>query len=70
MDKIAEKKLTDEVNVVIVSDHGMLTVNGDDEEKVIEIEEYLDFNDVEMFLGGGAIAMIMAEEGREEEVRI
>ena len=34
----------------------------------IDLESILDFNDVDIFLGGGPLAQILPEEGKEEEV--
>ena len=64
-DEIEERKMSDDLNVVIVSDHGMISKEGI---TAIHIERVIDFNDVEIFLGGGSIAQILPEEGKEEQV--
>ena len=65
-ESIKERELDNDMNVVIVSDHGMISLDG---MEWIDLEEILDFNDVDIFLGGGPIAQILPEEGKEEEVR-
>jgi ectonucleotide pyrophosphatase/phosphodiesterase family protein 6 len=64
-DSIKRLNLQDDVNVVVVSDHGMLDCQHFDQ---IEMEKILDFNDIKLFLGGGALAMILPEEGKEDSV--
>ncbi|XP_054155596.1 glycerophosphocholine cholinephosphodiesterase ENPP6-like [Oppia nitens] len=64
-DDILEEKLEDDVNVVIVSDHGMISKEGF---RVIDIEDYLDFNDVELFIGKGSVAQVLPEKDKEDEV--
>ena len=53
-DSIVKRQLED-VNVVVVSDYGIIEV---DDNNIIQIEHILDFNDVEVFLGAGSIAQI------------
>ncbi|CAG2177133.1 unnamed protein product [Oppiella nova] len=38
--------------------------------KVIHIEDILDFNDIELFLGEGSLSQILPEDGKEDEPRI
>ncbi len=66
-DSITKRQLDDKINVVIVSDHGMIQT---DSANIIKIEDILDFNDVEVFLGGGSLSQILPEDGKEEEVFI
>ncbi len=65
-DSIIKRQLED-VNVVVVSDHGMIQ---SDDANIILIEDILDFNDIEVFLGGGSLAQILPEIDKEEEVSI
>lgn len=64
-DQLVKNDLDDEVNVYVVSDHGMMS-----SKKIIdiELEEYIDMNDVELILGEGAAVQILAEKGKHSEV--
>ena len=64
-DKIKEKGLDNDLNVVIVSDHGMISHK---DMKPIPLETILDFNDVDVVLNRGSVVQILPEEGKEEEV--
>ncbi|CAG2174457.1 unnamed protein product [Oppiella nova] len=60
------KKLDKEVNVVIVSDHGMTQI---DDFKQIELKDVIDFkNSVQLYLGSGSGAQIVPKPGKEEEI--
>ncbi|XP_054157985.1 glycerophosphocholine cholinephosphodiesterase ENPP6-like [Oppia nitens] len=65
-DEIKVRKLDNELNVVIVSDHGMVQVDGF---KKIHISQFVDFNnDVEMLLGGGSGAQLNPKPGKEDKI--
>ncbi|CAG2174264.1 unnamed protein product, partial [Oppiella nova] len=65
-DSIVERKLDKEVNVVIVSDHGMTQI---DDFKQIELKDVIDFkNSVQLYLGSGSGAQIVPKPGKEEEI--
>lgn len=55
------------MNVVLIGDHGMSTV---DPGEPIRLREYLDPDDVEQALGQGAFVSIYAKPGRVEYVSI
>lgn len=63
MEELHEKKLDEKVNVVVLSDHGMTTSS-----KMINLEKYVDFNDIEKVLGEGAFAMISPEKKKTDNV--
>ncbi|CAG2117897.1 unnamed protein product, partial [Medioppia subpectinata] len=64
-DSLAKRKLDKEVNVVIVSDHGMTQL---DDFKPIVLEDRVDFDNIEVFLGGGSGAQITPKAGKLDEV--
>ncbi|XP_054156958.1 glycerophosphocholine choline phosphodiesterase ENPP6-like [Oppia nitens] len=64
-DELKSRKLDNEVNVVIVSDHGMAQEDGF---KKIHLQQYIDFNDVEIFLGGWSGGQLTAKPGKEDTI--
>lgn len=64
LDKIAELNLTDQLNVLIASDHGMAELSDD---KVIFLDEMIDMNDVRV-IDWTPVAMLQPEEGKKEDV--
>ncbi|XP_054721389.1 glycerophosphocholine cholinephosphodiesterase ENPP6-like [Uloborus diversus] len=53
------------VNLIVVSDHGMTSV---DSSKVIDIEKAADIKDIRLMLDRGAVSMLLPERGREDKV--
>lgn len=64
-DRIIKADLDDEVNVYIVSDHGMINTR---KYKTIELDDYVDMNDIELVLGMGSSMQLMAERGKHSEI--
>lgn len=64
-DMLTKKDLDDEVNVYVLSDHGMIDAK---RFKSIHLETIVDFNDVELVLGAGATVQMLAEKGKHAEV--
>ena len=64
-DMLTKNDLDDEVNVYVVSDHGMISTK---KFKTIELDDYIDMNDVELVLGSGAAVQLLAERGKHAEV--
>ncbi|CAG2104666.1 unnamed protein product, partial [Medioppia subpectinata] len=64
-DSLAKRKLDKEVNVVVVSDHGMTQL---DNYKVIWLNDSVDFNNIELFLGAWGGAQITPKAGKLDEV--
>lgn len=67
LDQLEEKKLADSVNVVILSDTGMVSSNN---QRVINLEKYVDFNDIVKLVGEGAFVMIQPEKRKTESVSL
>lgn len=65
-DLIIKLDLSDDVNLYVLSDHGMLSTKGF---TPIELDDIVDMNDVELVLGDGAIVQLMAERGKHNKVR-
>lgn len=65
MEEIEEQGLSEKVNVVIISDHGMTTST-----KTINLEKYVDFNDIDKVVGDGAFAMIAPEKRKVDSVSL
>lgn len=60
---LEQKELSESVNVMIMSDTGM-----DRADRVINLEEYVDMNDVDRLVGEGAFVMVKAETGKNEHI--
>lgn len=61
-----------QVNIVLVSDHGMVTVieeDGEQKAKVIEIETIVDPNDIVVMFDRGTTSMLLPVKGKEQKVR-
>ncbi|RWS09659.1 ectonucleotide pyrophosphatase/phosphodiesterase family member 6-like isoform X1 [Dinothrombium tinctorium] len=63
LEKIEYEKIADEMNVIVVSDHGMT-----EKKEIIKLEDHVDENDIEIIAGDGAFVMILPEKGRETKV--
>lgn len=64
-DMLVKNELTDEVNIYLVSDHGMLSTKGFTN---IELESLIDLNDVELVLGEGGTVQLLAEKGKHSQI--
>ncbi len=53
------------VNIIIVSDHGMATVN---QSNVVKLDDYFDFKDAERMLWTGEIVQIFPREGKLDAI--
>lgn len=62
--KLKKSGLWENMNLVIVSDHGMIDLSAD---KIIEIEQIIDLNNIEWVIWDPA-TMIQPKEGKTEEV--
>ena len=68
-DEIKKKHLDDQVHLVLVSDHGMLNVLSKKEKAIlIDIDDYVNEDDVEMMLDRGSMAFIIPKKDREEKI--
>ncbi|GIZ04901.1 hypothetical protein CEXT_757551 [Caerostris extrusa] len=65
--EIARRGMENQVNLIVVSDHGMSAVNPEGP-KVINIEKVINLKDVKLMLDRGAVSMILPEQGREEKL--
>ena len=63
-DEIEAMGLRDELNVIVVSDHGMAELS---EEKVIFLDDMIDLDDVEM-IDWSPVAMIKPAEGMRDQI--
>lgn len=64
-DGLKQRKIADKVNLIIVSDHGMATVN---QSNVVNLEDYFDLKDAEQILWTGEIVQIFPLENKLEEI--
>ncbi len=64
MDGLANRKLTNQVDVIIVSDHGMSQLSRD---RMIFIDDYINLGDVTM-VDWSPVGMIIPNEGKEEAI--
>ncbi|RWS00165.1 ectonucleotide pyrophosphatase/phosphodiesterase family member 6-like isoform X1, partial [Dinothrombium tinctorium] len=62
LENINKRKLSDILNVYIVSDHGMATPT-----TLIRLEDHIDFNDVELSLQQGSLCMMKAVNADAEQ---
>lgn len=65
MDGLRARKIDEEVNVIIVSDHGMATV---DVRKTTFLDDYFDFDLTEKILWTNEIVQIFPLKGKENEI--
>ncbi|XP_023227339.1 ectonucleotide pyrophosphatase/phosphodiesterase family member 6-like [Centruroides sculpturatus] len=65
-EEINRRNLENEVNLMIVSDHGMMPVNQDI--KIIRIESAIKLDDIHLMLDHGPMSMILPKEGKEDKV--
>lgn len=61
IDDIAEKKLEDTVNVMILSDNGIVTGG-----REIKLEKLIDLNDIDKVVGSGAFVMLKPEKSKSD----
>lgn len=61
--ELRDQNATEAVNVLVVSDHGMVQAG-----TRIELQKHLDLNDVEELVGTSAFTMLLPEKGKEEYV--
>ena len=64
MQKLDEVGLSDKINVLLVSDHGMAAQS---EDKVVFLDEIINLDDVDM-IDWSPVAMIRPDEGKKDEV--
>ncbi len=64
LDGLAARGLTDEVNLIVTSDHGMTPTSP---ERVVMLDEYVDLANVEI-VAYSPVLMLYAEAGQEEDV--
>jgi predicted AlkP superfamily pyrophosphatase or phosphodiesterase len=65
MDGLRERKIDKKVNVIIVSDHGMATV---DQKNAVVMDDYLDNDKTERVLTTGEIWQIFPKAGLEDQI--
>lgn len=65
LEEMVKKEVADDINLVVLSDHGLTTSN-----RVIRLEKYLDFNDIEKVVGEGAFVMIQPERKKTDHVSV
>lgn len=64
-DMLVKNDLDDEVNVYVISDHGMISTRNF---KTIQLDDLVDMNDIELVLGMGSHMQILAERGKHSQV--
>jgi len=64
-DGLKRRKIADKVNFIIVSDHGMATVN---QSNIVNLEDYFNFKDAEQILWTGEIVQIFPLENKTDEI--
>ncbi|XP_074603685.1 glycerophosphocholine cholinephosphodiesterase ENPP6-like [Brevipalpus obovatus] len=70
-EQIESRNLSETVNTVVVSDHGMLMVeteNDANKTKIISIEKIIDEHDVIVMLDRGATSMLIPVQGKESKI--
>lgn len=65
MDGLKARKIDKKVNIIVVSDHGMATVN---QSNVVILDNYFNFNDAERILWTGEIVQIFPKDGKLDEI--
>lgn len=64
-DGLKQRKIADKVNLIIVSDHGMASVN---QSNIVNLEDYFDLKDAEQILWTGEIVQIFPKENKLDEI--
>lgn len=64
-DGLRQRKIADSVNLIVVSDHGMATVN---QSNIVNLENYFDLKDAEKILWTGEIVQIFPKNGNLESI--
>lgn len=65
MDGLKKRKIDKKVNIIVVSDHGMATVN---QSNVVVLDNYFNFDDAERILWTGEIVQIFPKNGKLDEI--
>jgi ectonucleotide pyrophosphatase/phosphodiesterase family protein 5 len=65
LDALDNNGLSESVNVLVVSDHGMATVDGT---RLVDLHDYINASDYKVVLAANSVCMILPEEGRKHEV--
>lgn len=65
LEGLKKRKIDKKVNLIIVSDHGMATIN---QANVVLLDEYFEFADAERILWTGEIVQIFPKDGKFDEV--
>ena len=65
LDELDNNGLSESVNVLVVSDHGMARV---DKSRVVDLHDYVAKSDYTVLLAAESICMILPVEGKKEEV--
>lgn len=66
-EEITKRGLEDQLNLVVVSDHGMTLVDPRNV-RIIQLDSVLESSDIKYMIYQGASCMILPEDGKEEEV--
>lgn len=61
IDDISEKKLEDNVNIMILSDNGIVAAT-----REIKLDKLIDFNDIDKAVGSGAFVMLKPEKSKSD----
>ncbi|REL24788.1 alkaline phosphatase family protein [Rhodohalobacter sp. SW132] len=64
VEKIEEAGLTDHINILITSDHGMAELSDD---KIIFLDEMIDMNDIRV-IDWTPVAMLQPDDGKKDEI--
>lgn len=64
-DGLKRRKIEKKVNLIVVSDHGMATVN---QSNVVKLDDYFNFEDAERILWTGEIVQIFPKENKLKEI--
>lgn len=65
LDGLKKRKINKKVNLIIVSDHGMATV---DQRNAVVLDDYFNFDDAERILWTGEIVQIFPKQGKQDEI--
>ncbi|XP_076356226.1 glycerophosphocholine cholinephosphodiesterase ENPP6-like isoform X1 [Tachypleus tridentatus] len=66
--EIEERDITDKINLVIVSDHGMISTDPKNNLKLINISTAIKLEDLKYMIYYGASCMIVPKEGKENKL--
>jgi len=68
MKMIGERRLEDEVNFVLLSDHGMLDIEPGVNAEYINLEDHFDLRDAKYILGGGSTVDLHPVDNKEGKI--